>query len=259
LNIADGSSKPSVDLANRLIKRIGARIGKGQLTPQTLGERFPKYTLDFLEKAFAKLKHLRPGNWKWSVGQASIGIASFEQYEHLARLQELVNKNPELKAAIGGEYLIIPDLVVSRIPVSDAEINLAEPLLDDTNSCASLSPLRAKNVRSRGAILHASISCKWTMRSDRAQNTRTEALNLIRNRKGSTPQIVVVTMEPLPSRLASIAMGTGDIDCVYHAALCELREAAEESTHEDAKEMLNQLIDGRRLRDISDLPLDLAV
>lgn len=32
---------------------------------------------------------------------------------------------------------------------------------------------------------HASISAKFTMRSDRAQNSRTEALNLIRNRKGA--------------------------------------------------------------------------
>ncbi len=37
--------------------------------------------------------------------------------------------------------------------------------------------------------------------SDRAQNTRSEALNLIRNRKGRLPHIVVVTEEPSPSRL----------------------------------------------------------
>ena len=35
------------------------------------------------------------------------------------------------------------------------------------------------------------------MRSDRAQYSRTEALNLIRNRKGRLPHIVVVTGEPL--------------------------------------------------------------
>ena len=53
------------------------------------------------------------------------------------------------------------------------------------------------------------------MRSDRAQNSRTEALNLIRNRKGNLPHIVVVTGEPMPARIASLALGTGDIDCVY--------------------------------------------
>lgn len=108
-------------------------------------------------------------------------------------------------------------------------------------------------------ILHASVSAKWTMRSDRAQNSRTEALNLIRNRKGNLPHIVVVTGEPMPARIASLALGTGDIDCVYHFALYELVESVKELDAEDAMEMLNVLIDGKRLKDISDLPLDLAV
>lgn len=74
------------------------------------------------------------------------------------------------------------------------------------------------------------------MRSDRAQNSRTEALNLIRNRKGHLPHIVVVTAEPMPNRLASLALGTGDIDCVYHFALYELIRAVKEVGSEDAVE-----------------------
>lgn len=97
------------------------------------------------------------------------------------------------------------------------------------------------------------------MRSDRAQNSRTEALGLIRNRKGHLPHIVVVTGEPLPSRIASLALGTGDIDCVYHFALYELVKAVEQTGAEDSIEMLKMLIEGNRLKDISDLPIDLAV
>lgn len=97
------------------------------------------------------------------------------------------------------------------------------------------------------------------MRSDRAQNSRTEALNLIRNRKGNLPHIVVVTGEPMPARIASLALGTGDIDCVYHFALYELIEAVKEIGAEDAIEMLNVLIEGKRIKDISDLPMDLSV
>src|SRR5206468_12967837 len=108
-------------------------------------------------------------------------------------------------------------------------------------------------------ILHASISCKWTIRSDRAQNARSEALNLIRNRKGRTPHIAVVTGEPLPSRLASLALGTGDLDCVYHFALPELILAAEKIEQEDAVHLINIMTDGKRLKDIADLPLDLAI
>ncbi|MDE3242240.1 MAG: type II deoxyribonuclease [Nitrospirota bacterium] len=108
-------------------------------------------------------------------------------------------------------------------------------------------------------ILHASISCKWTIRSDRAQNSRSEALNLMNNRKGHSPHIVVITGEPLPSRIGSIALGTGNIDCVYHFALLELAETVNELGLEDAKEMLSIMVDGKRLKDIADLPLDLAV
>ena len=96
-----------------------------------------------------------------------------------------------------------------------------------------------------------------TLRSDRSQNARTEGLNLIRNRKGHTPHIAAVTAEPMPSRISSLALGTGDIDCVYHFALDELLNAAKTVNNESATEMLAIMVDGNRLRDIADLPFDL--
>jgi hypothetical protein len=69
---------------------------------------------------------------------------------------------------------------------------------------------------------------------------------------------VAVTAEPLPTRLAALALGTGDLDCVYHFALPELKKAIEEIQNEDQLDMLMMLIEGRRLRDMSDLPFDLA-
>ena len=105
---------------------------------------------------------------------------------------------------------------------------------------------------------HASVSCKLTIRSDRVQNTRSEALNLVRNRKGRLPHIAAITAEPVPSRIAAIALGTGDIDCVYHFALNELVQVLREQERETL-ELVETMIDGKRLRDISDLPLDLVV
>lgn len=84
-------------------------------------------------------------------------------------------------------------------------------------------------------------------------------MNLLRNRKGQSPKIVAVTFEPLPTRLASIAIGTGDVDCTYHLALTELISAVEEVSNADQREMLSTLVEGRRLRDIADLPFDLAI
>ena len=72
----------------------------------------------------------------------------------------------------------------------------------------------------------------------------------------------MVTGEPLPSRLASLALGTGDLDRVYHFALYELLEAVREygfHGREDIVETIENLIEGKRLKDISDLPLDLSV
>lgn len=63
----------------------------------------------------------------------------------------------------------------------------------------------------------------------------------------------------MPERIASLALGAGDIDCVYHFALYELVDAVKEIGAEDDLEMLNVLIEGKRLKDISDLPTDLAI
>ena len=156
---------------------------------------------------------------------------------------------------MGNDYMVAPDVVIYRETMTDEELN--DPVVVVDVTVALRADIRQKN--GGLPILHASISAKWTMRSDRAQNSRTEALNLIRNRKGHLPHIVVVTGEPLPSRLASLALGTGDIDCMYHFALYELAEAVNETGDEDSVEMLKALIEGKRLKDISDLPLDLCV
>ena len=70
---------------------------------------------------------------------------------------------------------------------------------------------------------------------------------------------MVVTGEPTPSRISSLALGTGDIDCVYHFALDELSESVADLGNSEAQDMLAIMIEGKRLKDIADLPLDLAV
>lgn len=68
-----------------------------------------------------------------------------------------------------------------------------------------------------------------------------------------------MTGEPTPSRLASLALGTGDIDTIYHFALYELISAINNSGNSEAQNILETLISGERLRDISDLPFDMAI
>lgn len=249
---ADGDSATSVRIAYHIAKSIGAPDGK-RPKGQTSGKRFEDACTSFVQATFLRLVHLRPG--QWIVGPAgSSGIATFDQYSHLTEVEDHIQAIPELKIALGGDYVIKPDVVVTRQPVPDSEINAKEIFVN--NNYGSLSSIRAGDTAV--PVLHASISCKWTMRSDRAQNTRSEALNLIRNRKGRLPHVVVVTAEPLPSRLASIALGTGDIDCVYHFALHELIEAVRDE-QPDTSDLVEMMVAGKRLKDITDLPLDLAV
>ena len=155
-------------------------------------------------------------------------------------MNELTAQNAQLAAALGNDYLVAPDVVIYRDLYEDSEINAAQCIVD--GDVGKMADIR-KNTRS-SVLLHASVSAKYTMRSDRAQNSRTEALNLIRNRKGHLPHIVVVTAEPMPNRLASLALGTGDIDCVYHFALYELIRAVKEVGSEDAAETLETLVQG---------------
>lgn len=256
---ADASNAPSKSISEIIAHKLGATISP-KLKGQTAGTLFEQLTMQFLTDTFPQLQHLRPGNWSiLNLGnQSSIKTYDFAQYEHLAYLSQLIDKNKQLSTMLGNDYMVAPDVVVYRDLYEDSEINYNKLFIND--DICKMSDLRKQN--GGKPILHASISAKWTMRSDRAQNSRTEALNLIRNRKGHLPHIVVVTGEPLPSRLASLALGTGDLDCVYHFALYELMDAVQEygkQGREDIVETLENLVEGKRLKDISDLPLDLSV
>ncbi len=250
-NFADKHSRPSVALAKNIVQQFGYPLRQNAPSGQAAGVAFEEITMTFIRASLDILQHIRPASWEFSVHST---IKGFEQYAHLADLEALLSERKDLRAALG-DYLIKPDIVIGRMPLADHEINRKELIVDDT--VAQLTPLRRENFSHPKPILHASISCKWTIRSDRSQNSRTEGLNLIRNRKGHTPHIAVVTAEPYPQRIASLALGTGDIDCVYHIALPELQIAAEAYGNPAVLDMLNTLVNGKRLRDISDLPLDL--
>lgn len=259
---SDMSSRGSKAIAGKIIDilvreqhHIVNTVDK--ISGQTLGRQFEFLTMEFLRETFPQLQNLRPGCWQiLQLGNNNrLKTSDFSQYEHLSYLNTLTSENAQLAAALGNDYLVAPDVVIYRDLCEDAEINFRQSIVNET--VGKLADIRKSN--GGKPILHASVSAKFTMRSDRAQNSRTEALNLIRNRKGHLPHIVVVTAEPMPNRIASLALGTGDIDCVYHFALYELLRAVREVGSEDAVEILETLVQGKRLKDISDLPLDLTV
>ncbi len=251
-SISDSSSPLSCKLGFRLVELLGGVQPSEKQKGQSSGVEFEIAVSKFLSESFPLIAHLSAGNL---VVQRGVLISQFQQYRHLAEIDRLVAKLDELKSALGADYLVKPDVLVVRRPEPDETINKHSDVVSEY--VANRASLRAAS--NPQDILRGIVSCKWTLRSDRAQNARTEVLNLLKNRKGPAPHIVVVTAEPMPSRISSLAFGTGEIDMVYHFALPELIAAIEELNDETSADLLRQMIHGQRLRDISDLPLDLVV
>jgi NgoMIV restriction enzyme len=220
---ADKDSVASVAIATGVMQRLG--VAQGEAGPHDPGSALEHGVADWLAEQLPVLDPSR--EWVVNTGRA---VSSFEQYAHLERMRELLDENPTLRAELGGpeDYLIKPDVTVGI-------------------------------TTGTGDVLHACVSSKWTIRSDRVQNVRHEAVMLIRHRRGRQPHIVGVTAEPLPTRLASIARGTGEVDAVYHVALDELVEATEQVGTPAQRQALTELVAQNRLLNLTALPGVLVV
>ncbi len=213
-NIADGASNPSVNIATAVFEQLG--VTRSTTAPgQTAGSKFEAAIRQILADRLPKIDPTR----NWDIGSRK--ITYYVQYAHLARIKEIAEADPTVRSSLGTDYLIKPDITIG----------------------IATGPRRH---------LHAAVSCKWTIRSDRVQNIRHEGVVLTRHRRGRQPHFVAVTAEPLPSRLAAIARGTGELDCVYHIALLQLRTACQDNRR--ALDTLEELIQQDRLRPLGDLP-----
>ncbi|WP_082264767.1 NgoMIV family type II restriction endonuclease [Rothia kristinae] len=262
---ADTGSGSSLRYARAIAEGIGAVEAHPRSPGHSAGRSFERAVAAYLQAVLQALDGIRPGEWtvrrlgdRGADGTIRDASEIFEQYEHLAALREIVEGSRDLRAVLGAEAdLLAPDVVVMRSPLSDRDLNAVTRLVDPLGPLASASPLRSA-VQPK-PLLHAVVSCRWTLRSDRAQQAKAEAQQLIRNRRGRAPHLVMVTGEPMPSRLAAVALGTGELDCVYHFALHELMDAIDPAVDPAGAELMHTMVQGRRLRDISDLPLDLAI
>ncbi|SNS43449.1 NgoMIV restriction enzyme [Geodermatophilus saharensis] len=192
-NVSDKDNQTSVELAagvNDSLEVTRVSHEKGQ----TLGSNLEAAVWADL---CAELQEGHESS-EWRV-RRNVVISDFNQFAHLAEAQKAVDRYPVLRTALGMDYLIKLDVAVS----------VASPL-----------PHAARD------MLHAAVSCKWSIRSDRVQNTRHEFLKMVHNRRARTPHLICVTAEPLPSRLAAIARGTGEVDATYHIAFWELHKEA---------------------------------
>lgn len=218
-NIADTSSATSCKIAGALLDALEVTADVAHVG-QTAGKLLEDMVHDHLAEA---LPNTHAG--RIVVVSRKTAVSDFEQYAHLATLKRLIDDDQTglLRASIGTDYQIKPDVTVGLFAGSGAP------------------------------FLHAAVPCKWTLRSDRAQNVRHEAVVLIRHRRGRLPHITPVTAEPMPTRLASLARGTAEIDALYHVALDELTLAVHASGTRQQVEVLDELVRHGRLKDLSEL------
>ena len=229
-NTADTASVTSVALAAAALEVLGVDSSTESVVPKDPGTFLEHMSKADLAKDLVKLDPVR----QWGV-ECGVLLSEFAQYRHLNALDRLVKTQPELRVTIGRDYVIKPDVTVSILPD-------AEP--DDIDEFAP--------------FLHGVVSCKWTIRSDRVQNIRHEFGQMIRHRRGRLPHLVTLTAEPMPTRLASIARGTGEVDATYHVAFEALAEAVESTANGEQRDAWDECVDQGRLKPYSDLADTLA-
>ncbi|MDQ6694817.1 MAG: NgoMIV family type II restriction endonuclease, partial [Chloroflexota bacterium] len=138
LSIADKSSRASITIAAGMAAAMGHPLATRPLTSQAAADQFTAITHDFLVTAFQQLGHIRPGQLAVSTSHASLEMGSFDQYEHLVRLSQVLSQNPELSAALDNDYLIAPNIVISREALTDDEINAKSEVILQVHRAATL-------------------------------------------------------------------------------------------------------------------------
>ncbi len=214
-NVADVDSAESMRIAAGVLDALGVARDVTSAVPKDPGGPLEQAVCDHL-------RHALPGygaGHDWLIRRGQL-ITGFDQYVHLKEVAALVRASPQLRISVGMDYLIKPDVTVG---------------LAGVRTGSGLPPL------------HAAISCKWTIRSDRVQNIRHECLQMSRHRRGRQPHLVTVTAEPLPTRLASIARGTGEVDAVYHIAYDAMAASVAGNANAEQAEAWHEVTGQRRV------------
>ena len=112
-NFADGSSDASRLIAEGIVRRLGCAQNEERVSDQRAARLFECATRDFVGSAFSLLPHLRPGEWHYGVERP---LSEYGQFEPLPRSEKAVAGMQELATTLGTDYIIRPDIVISRMP-----------------------------------------------------------------------------------------------------------------------------------------------
>ena len=223
---SDPTSRISVEIGLALAEATGATSDLPRLDGPRAGVDFERRTVRFIEGALTCVNELTQGDWRVETGSS---IAEFARYDHLNSVRQAAATNNQLASVLYDDHSLVPGAFVGR-------------------------RLKSSHPASPGsAVLSGVVACKWMIPRDIDER----AVNLLRCPEVPGDRVAVVTAEPLPGRIASIAIGAGQ-PCAYHVALKELQDILSRMRWSESREVLEIMVDQGRLRDILELPLDLT-
>lgn len=204
-------------------------------------------------------------------------VNTFQQYRHVGALADIAaDPSPAFTKAWrrltteARKRIAAPPSAVDRLEqlIADvesataSEAQLRRRVLDEigAESLLKLDVVVARTQPPRLAELEIGLSLKWSLRTDRAQDCRSQGAKLSALRRGRMPHFAAVTMEPRPYMLNLLGGGSGDVDCVYHLHLPALQAAIDEvygnrtdKTSQRIVAGFQRLVEQRRVRDYDEL------
>lgn len=158
----------------------------------------------------------------------------------------------------------VESLIAAVEAVMDHEADNLRLLLDQLGdeSLLGLDVTVSRPSSRATSVLEVALSLKWSLRTDRAQDCRSQGAKLAALRRGRMPHFGVVTMEPRPYYLNLVAGGSGDVDCAYVLDLPSLAQAVDlvytTRPRLKGRDLFHRLVDQGRIRDYDDLVLEVG-
>jgi len=260
-NTSDNSDQQSKDIGLAMFDELG--VPAGRPAPPDAGSA--------LEEAVRlHLVSVRPD----LVIERSRPATDFDQYAHLSVFPTFrrANVSTETSLARLAEAIATVDSLEARVSLSAelararASLQRQDALVGELVSNMPEEALLKVDItvaepRPGGLpLVHTTISSKWSLRTDRAQDCVSQGAKLVAQRRGRMPHFAVLTIEPRPAMLKILGDGSGSIDCVYHLDLPALTRAWEGLAASQVRpetwspyRSFRRLVEQRRLRDYDEL------
>lgn len=265
-NTSDASNALSVEIGEALFAILGVERTTEPVDDEPTGGVFARRVVDDLIQQVGHIGDLEV------VPERRLN--GFEQYRHVGVLQELrrgrsvgfnrawnrladyVRRTASATDLERVESLIAEVEVESELQTARLKA-LVDELGDESLLGLDVTVSRIDEARPL-PLLEVGLSLKWSLRTDRAQDCRSQGAKMSALRRGRMPHFAAMTMEPRPYMLNLLGGGSGDVDCVYHLDLPSLTRAVEEvyvgsPQRLKGRDMFRRLVDQRRLKDYDEL------